>query len=401
MTTPARPPAVPDAGPAWVQRAERWLRYDSNVRQAIIVVAVAAVGLSLVRTVDVPGLRATAYALVVANIAVTSTRVLPAALVERIPAVPVYVVGALLAAALLMVDRSGSTALFAYFLPGSAGFRLPTGRAFVIATLTATLCVVGIAVGTGLDWVETPWYVGALTGTTVLIGTANRSRTLAEAAMRAASEARVRTAEAETRARTLAERARIARDVHDVLAHSLAGINMQLEVVDALLENGDSAGARDAAGRAQRQVREGMAEVSRTVHTLREDALPLVETLASLVAAAAPPGTSLAVVGDVRDVPTPQATALARVAQESLTNARKHAPDAAVRVTLTFDPATVGLDIVNGPSAGLAALATTGSGMGLVGMRERVEIVGGSVQTGPVVEGDDAGGWRVHVEIPA
>ncbi len=401
MTTTAPEPAGPDAGPAWVQRAERWLRYDSTVRQAAIVVAIAVVSLSVVRTADVAGLEAAAYALVVANILVTLPRVLPAAVVARISTTPVFVVGALLAGGVLMVDRSGSTSLFAYFLAGSAGFRLPTGRAFVIATLTATSCVVGILVGTALDWIATPWYVGALTGTTVLIGTANRSRTLAEAAMRAAAESRVEAAEAEARAQTLAERTRIARDVHDVLAHSLAGINMQLEVVDALLENGDATGARAAAGRAQRQVREGMAEVGRTVHTLREDALPLVDTLGSMVEAAAPPGTALEVVGPRREVPTPQATALARVAQESLTNARKHAPDARVRLTLTFAPATTALEIVNGPAGRVAELTGAGSGMGLIGMRERVEILGGSVQTGPIVEGEDAGGWRVHVEVPA
>lgn len=407
MTTSAREPAVPaapdvpDAGPAWVQRAERWLRYDSGVRQVIIVVAVAAVGFSVVRTADVRGLRAVAYVLVAGNVLVASTRVLPAAVMRRVPTLPLFVVGAVLAAGVLTVDRTGATALFAYFLAGSAGFRLPTGRAFTIASLTATLCVVGILVGDALNWIDTPWYVGALTGTTVLIGTANRSRTLAEAAMRSAAESRVEAAEAESRAQTMTERARIARDVHDVLAHSLAGINMQLEVVDALLENGDTAAARAAALRAQHQVREGMAEVSRTVHTLRENALPLVDTLASLVEAAAPPGTVMAVVGTKRDVPTPQATALARVAQESLTNAHKHAPHAKVRVTLTFAATATTLEILNGASSGPSALTGTGSGLGLVGMRERIEIVGGTVQTGPVTEGDDAGGWRVHVEVPA
>lgn len=401
MTTPAADHTVPEKGAVWSSRADRWLRYDGRFRQTFISIAVAALCLETLRTVDRPGLLPWAYVLVVANIVVMAARLLPDARRDRLPDVPIQVVGALLAGAVVALDRTGASVTFAFFLAGNIGFRMPYRQSVVLAVLVSACATAGILVGHAMGWVETPWYLGALSATPVLIGISNRSRTLAMASVQAASEAAVRTAQAESRAQTMAERARIARDVHDVLAHSLAGVNMQLEVVDALLENGDTDSARAAAARAQQQVRESMAEVGRTVHTLREDALPLVDTLGALVRGAAPPGTELEVVGERRDLPTPQATALARVAQESLTNARKHAPDARVRVALTFAPATTVLDVVNGPSAADAHLTSGGSGMGLVGMRERVGIVGGSVRTGPIVEGDDAGGWHVHVEVPA
>lgn len=400
MTTPVADDAAPQPGAA-SSRAEQWLRYDSRVRQTAITVAVAVLGIEALRTVDDPTIHVAAYALVAANIVLMGVRILPDARRDALPEVAIHLVNALLAGAVLAFDRSGASASFAFFLAGNIGFRRPYRQSLALATLVSVCATAGIVGGHLAGLVGTPWYLGALTGTPVLVGISNRSRTLAVDSARAAAESAVLAAQAEARAHTMAERARIARDVHDVLAHSLAGVNLQLEAALALLENGDTDAARSAAVKAQNQVRESMAEVSRTVHTLREDALPLVETLGGLVRSSAPPGTELEVVGGRREVPTPQATALARVAQESLTNSRKHAPGADVRVTLTFAPAATVLDVLNGPSTVTPELTTTGSGMGLVGMRERVEILGGTVRTGPIVEGDHRGGWLVHVEVPA
>ncbi|MHA3702989.1 sensor histidine kinase [Jatrophihabitans sp. YIM 134969] len=400
VTSPAPPTATPERGAAVASRAERLLRYDGPVRQLAITVAVAAVSYSVLRTVDRPGLQPWAFVLVTLNVLVVAMRLLSDRTRDRVPEVPVAVVGALLAGAVLVLDRSGSTSIFGFFLAGNVGFRRPYTQALLLASWVSVCCLTGVLVGRAAGLVDTPWYLGALTGLSVLLGIANRSRGLAISSAQAAAASALQAAQAEAQVATMSERARIARDVHDVLAHSLAGVNLQLEVVDALLENGDHEAARAAATEAQRQVRESMAEVSRTVHALREDALPLVDTLTALVESGAPPGTRLAVEGEERVVGTRPATALARVAQEALTNARKHAPDAAVRVTLTFADRTVALDIVNGPSAA-GPVADTGSGMGLVGMRERVASVGGSVRTGPVTDGDDAGGWHVHAEVPA
>jgi signal transduction histidine kinase len=218
-----------------------------------------------------------------------------------------------------------------------------------------------------------------------------------------------RAAEAEARAQALAERGRIARDVHDVLAHSLAGINMQLEVADALLDQGRPDEARQATRKAQGLVREGLTEVQRTVTALRDATLPLEETLERLVTSGGGAQDTTTSTGTPRAVPTEIGQVLVRTAQEGLTNAHKHAPGAPVRVTLGYEDDSISLDIVNGPAdvhpsdaaEAIGVAVRAGSGMGLVGMRERVELAGGTAVIAPVTSGPDLGGWSIRVVIPA
>lgn len=90
---------------------------------------------------------------------------------------------------------------------------------------------------------------------------------------------------------------------------------------------------------------------------------------------------------------------LLRIAQESLTNAARHAPGGEVRVELGFDAASTALSIRNGPATRTVGTGV-GSGMGLIGMRERVALLDGTITAGPVTEGPDAGGWQVEAVIP-
>jgi signal transduction histidine kinase len=306
------------------------------------------------------------------------------------------------AAALMGLEHSGASTLFAYFATGHAGYRLDSRRSLPFAAITSALCAGVLLLPWGSH--DTSWIVGAFTGVSVLVGISNRAHTDALRSARAAAEQAELAARAEARAEALAERARIARDVHDVLAHSLAGVNMQLEVTDALLESGDIDRARQAAQRAQSLVRSGLTEVQRTVGDLREDALPLVETLRSMLASLSDAGT-LTVDGPPRELPVRLTQVIVRCAQEALTNAHKYAPGAPVRIHLEHLehlPEETVLEVVNSaPPAGSRPLAGAGSGMGLVGMRERLDLVGGTVTAGPIVDGDDAGGWRVRVVIPA
>lgn len=319
---------------------------------------------------------------------------------ERFPAarlrLPVFLTAIAAATAVLAVADAGMSTVFGFFVAGHAGYRLSREQAFLIAALCSVCCggVLVLHLGPGGRYV--PWYVGAATGFAVTLGLANRSRQDALDAARAAAASAERASRSEARELVLAERGRIARDVHDVLAHSLAGINMQLEVADALLEQGKTEGARQATRRAQSIARESLTEAQRTVRALREDTLPLPETLAAM-AEADVRGVALQVTGDRREVATPIAQALVRVAQEALTNAHKHAPGAAVTMNLSYRPEAIWLDVVNGkPGHGERPLAERGSGMGLVGMRERLALLGGVVQATPT--GD--GGWHVHVEMP-
>ena len=201
----------------------------------------------------------------------------------------------------------------------------------------------------------------------------------------------------QARSAALAERARIAREIHDVLAHALAALTVQLETADALLEGGRAEQARASVVRAGKLAREGLAETKRAIGALRGDPLPLPELLDALATGyrADLGGTaSVHVDGVPRDLNPDTALALYRTAQEAITNVRKHAPGAPLDVRLSYAPDTVDLTVVNG-AAPAGTLAGTGGGYGLIGLRERAELAGGSCTAGPQ---DD--GWRVDARIP-
>ena len=138
----------------------------------------------------------------------------------------------------------------------------------------------------------------------------------------------------------LDERARIAREMHDVLAHSLGALGVQLEVAEGLLaERGDLAGGLVRVRRARRLAHEGLDEARRAVAALRADALPLVDALSRLVADARRDRgleIDLSVSGAARTLSAGTTVSLLRIAREALTNAAKHAPGSPVSVALDF-----------------------------------------------------------------
>ena len=381
-----------------------WLRWSREGTTFLTLATVVGVGISAVATVHPLGFTGrplALLALLVVNLAFLAGRLVPLGVLPERALLPYFIVGTLAAAAIMAVTPIGTVITFAFLFSGHAGYRLPPDRSIPIAGLSSVLATVALICPVPVDTTDkfAPWYVGALTGVSVLLGIASRSRTDALRSATEAAEQAQLVARSEARADALAERGRIARDVHDVLAHSLAGVNMQLEVADALLDAGDIDQAQAATRRAQSLVREGLVEVQRTVRSLREDALPLVETLRALVDS---PDADLEVVGPAREVDVRIGQALVRSAQEALTNARKYAPGARTRVTLHFAVGRIELEIVNGPAtAAERPLAPVGSGMGLVGMRERIALVDGIVTAGPVLDGSDRGGWRVFVTVPS
>jgi signal transduction histidine kinase len=207
---------------------------------------------------------------------------------------------------------------------------------------------------------------------------------------------RVRADAERDRATALAERNRIGREVHDVLAHSLGALSVQLDAADALLEQGDDpARARQLVQQARRLAVQGLEETREAVHALRDEPVALAEQLASL---ATRDGAELTVTGAPRPLAADAGLALYRAAQEAVTNARKHAPGAPVSIRLDFDPQSTTLKVTNGlcPSAkARSELSTTGGGFGLQGMRERIELLGGQVVAEP-----SALGFTVQVAVP-
>lgn len=206
------------------------------------------------------------------------------------------------------------------------------------------------------------------------------------------------------RAAALDERTRIARELHDVLAHSLGALGVQLELATALLEKGDSDQGLDRVRRARRLAADGLDEARAAVNALRSDALPLPDALARLAERHSRDhlGASahVEVRGVTRPVPAAVGVSLTGTAREALTNAARHAPGAPLRMVLQYRPGTIALTIANGGSPRPPAPRSGPPGAGLTGMRERLALVGGTLRAGPDAGGDGPG-WTVEAEVPA
>ncbi len=209
-----------------------------------------------------------------------------------------------------------------------------------------------------------------------------------------AQERAARAAEAESAA--LAERARIAREIHDVLAHSLSAQLVHLEAARLMLDGGASREqVRERVVAARRMAQDGLAETRQALSALRGEFTPVGEFLAELTRRE---GAELVVEGTPVPLEAETGLAVRRTAQEALTNVRKHAGGARVTVRLAYPAGAVELEVRNTrPQRGEVSddLASGGSGYGLLGMRERAELLGGTLVAGP-----DEGGWRVLLRVP-
>lgn len=212
-----------------------------------------------------------------------------------------------------------------------------------------------------------------------------------------AQERAARKAEAESAA--LGERARIAREIHDILAHSLSAQLVHLEAARLLIERGGTSDeVLERVVFARGMAREGLAETRQALSALRGEMVPVADFLRT---ATASQGASLEVTGEPRALPAEAGLAVRRVAQEALTNVRKHAPGARVSVRLDFlDGDEVALEVRDsGGRTSTGGLASSGGGYGLLGMRERAELLGGTLETGPC-GGPEGKGFVVRLRVP-
>jgi len=205
--------------------------------------------------------------------------------------------------------------------------------------------------------------------------------------------------EEHARADVLSARAQLAHDIHDVLAHSLGGLVIQLDAADALLDSGDTSAAAAKVRDARALAKDGLGEARRAVAALSEPKAgepdrvrgdAVAADVAALVTAHQSLGGNarLAESGHRAEVSGPLAMALRRAVQEGLTNARKHAPGAPVTVTLRWRAEGVSVEISNPLDGDLPAGS---GGHGLVGMRERFSALPG----GAVTSGVDGGRFVV------
>ena len=206
---------------------------------------------------------------------------------------------------------------------------------------------------------------------------------------------------AQAQAAALAERQRLAREMHDVLAHALSGLVLNLEGARLLAaQGGADAQTGEAIGRAHRLAKTGLEEARRAIGMLRDDALPGPERLADL-AAELEAGTGVpckvAVTGgSKRDLGTDGRLTFYRVTQEALTNICKHAHANRVEIRLAYEPSGTRLTIEDFGSCRDRPAPADGTGYGLTGMSERAELLGGTLTAGPT-----GGGFLVELWVPA
>ncbi|HYA45485.1 MAG TPA: histidine kinase [Acidimicrobiales bacterium] len=199
------------------------------------------------------------------------------------------------------------------------------------------------------------------------------------------------------------ERNRIAREIHDVLAHSLGALSVQIQAARAVLtDQGDVARALELLGQAQRMTTDGLKETRRALLALRGGTPRLRQGLADLGAAHQNrhrAAVSFQVSGEPRSLSADAWLALTRAAQEALVNTAKYAPHQLVEVRLEYREGRTALTIANrlpDPAGGESpGLETANGGYGLAGMRERLRLIDGSLSAGP-----HDGKWVVDAEVP-
>ena len=270
-------------------------------------------------------------------------------------------------------------------------WRIQVAAAVALAGFLA-MVVSAVAVGPSVGVI-----LGGLAGMLggALVGIARRQAVeRAEQAARTEMET-VRAEVERDRAELLSERNHLAREIHDVLAHTLAALSLQLEAFDTVVvsEPETSPAVREQLERTRRLVHEGLEEASGAVRALRDDAASLDDQLRRLcsqhqaefcTSGPAQPLSPRAVVG------------LYRVAQEALTNVMKHATGAPTSVKLTYADEGVSVVIDNVRAPGSSALQDSGGGYGLQGIAERLALLGGHMEAGPT-----PAGWQVAATIPS
>jgi signal transduction histidine kinase len=348
----------------------------------------------------VPGLHGKALAVLLALIVFAGTLLI--AIRDSFPEHPPALQGAVIAAmgaagiALAGLQVKGVAGVAA----GVAGFlaitRLPLNAGVAVGGLvTVGLGVVMAIAGSSSSAVAAATLVTVLLAVVALFLKRSReSQDQTELLLAQLEDAR----DEQARAAAVAERGRIAGELHDVLAHSLSGAAIQLQGARMLADREQASPVLgDAIDRASELVKSGLVNARQAVGALRGDALPTVAELPTLIESYKTDmhlDVTLRIEGEARRLPVDPSLALYRGAQEALTNVARYAPGACTTVTVRYDREHTRLSIDNGGSPA-PPRDGMGGGHGLDGLRERVERSGGAMSAGPTADG-----WRVEIEVP-
>lgn len=271
-----------------------------------------------------------------------------------------------------------------------------------IAVALAALPIGGAVAEQGLDGLDAEALLTVLgLAAAVAIGEAAHTR---QAYLEEARE-RARLAELskeqEGRRQADEERLRIARDVHDVVAHAIASINVQAGVGEHVAQRDPDRALvalsqiREASHAALDDLRAALGMIRDEMGDRPPDAAASLDDLDRLVTMARDAGleVDVAIRGDQGALPGSVEQAAYRIVQESITNAVKHAGDAHLRIAITYEPEAVDIRVEND---GVRSTAPITDGHGLRGLRERAADLGGTVNAGP----RDGGGFAVHARLP-
>jgi signal transduction histidine kinase len=326
--------------------------------------------------------------------------------------VVVGLAGALLAG--LLPNTSGF--VIVYLALAGLGLRLPLERALAAgAAVFAAMNIAAMLAGLSVSSIISQ-DIGA--GFVFAVGAFTRSARIAQEQSRMAQAqaedllAQLQASQAaQAEAAALTERARLAREIHDVLAHALSGLVLVLDTMELRVRqaDGDTGSAElllEQVTRAQRLARDGLADTRRAIAALRGDEFPgpaMLDRLVRQTASSTGILAELSVAGPEQPLTPETGLTLYRTAQEALTNATKYAgPGARVDVRLTYAADEIELVVddtstqVPGEAGPTPASDITFGGYGLTGLRERAELLGGSLVAGPTDHG-----FQVRLHLPA
>ncbi|RKS10599.1 histidine kinase/DNA gyrase B/HSP90-like ATPase [Nocardiopsis sp. Huas11] len=311
---------------------------------------------------------------------------------------PAAAFGAVLAASVVLTAAGWGTdhltaaawTLYPLALTARSGTARPHHALFLVIAVLFAASVGGSLPPGSVEPVRTAVVGTALLGTAWLLGRSvhERGRQEERALAAAAQTARTR------------ERLRLAREVHDVVSHTLGAVGMRAGVARYAAEDPDA--LRAALADIETTTRAASDELRGLLRGLRADGSaplepePGMDGLADLVETARSTGLTCRLTVEGADaVPPNTAVSVHRLVREALTNAVRHAPGTTCAVTVTADAAAVAVEVTDtGPAPGRSP--SPGSGTGLAGMRERVAAHGGTLEAGP----RPGGGYRVHARLP-
>lgn len=384
---------------SWWTRAQQWREAHPQVSDSVLAALILALGLTGQPNPETG--RATPLTVPVVVLLVVACGAL---VVRRRAPVVVWLVTLTAAAASVALLEGPAPAIVAAMVAVYTIATLRPPRTAVLAAIATPLVLIGTYVTvTSAAWLnEATYTLAAVSGMACAIGFAVKGNR----AVLAAAEERARVAEQtrdeEAQRRVTEERLRIARELHDVVAHHIAVINVQSGVARHLLES-DPQGASEALTHVREASGVVLSEMSTILGLLRtsddtatDQPAPGLAQVDALVDSVRRSGTAVTVrtSGAPRELAPGTDLAAYRIVQESLTNAGKHGAGTA-EVAVEYRPDALVIDVANPIPVGQVGTAD-GTGHGLVGMRERVAALGGRLDAGAHADGR----FVVHAELP-